>query len=611
MSFRQYHQLSFSIIRTMDPDETEQMDLSFEGFCNFLDFSFEGFQPPWSSTASSSSLVLMTASILTTATLPQFPTAILEPNNNNINLSPEQFLEESLEDIPLPCFIEDEVDEIPEYIYLYNASSRGHHVVADSNGYEYTYKETNSKGEIWRCPKRDKHLHCNAVYHPGRKDKHGNPKDPRGRKKNKHKCAKKHKPEFVRKLRRDLKREGLLNLLDTAKSIVKLSIKNQLTDEERKLFTNLPSDDRLAAQVNYYRRQVRPQQIKHLQFEMNHSCIPEGFLQADINDGENRHVIFATSNQLKYMSNAVTWYVDGTFKIVKVPFIQLFSVHVFVKAGLCSTQVPVAFVMMSGRSAQDYDSVFKALHDLVPDAKVKRIVMDFEKATWASLYGLMSRNEFPEVTLRGCFFHFCQAVFRRIQNLGMKNQYVRDLGTKDICRRMMSLPLLPHECIPAAFQQLKQRCDDSGLENLQKFAEYMRKNWIEGWFGPATWGCFMELIRTNNHVEGYHRGLNSRVRGTHVNFYSLVQVLHEEALDARAKAIEVEQGQYTVSQALPQRKRNEDLGKLWEQLKLYLTNQPGGLSPQRFLANASKKTDPVYNWDGSRVDLDEEDEDDL
>ena len=214
----------------------------------------------------------------------------------------------------------------------------------------------------------------------------------------------------------------------------------------------------------------------------------------------------------------------------------------------------------------------------------------------------MSRNEFPEVTLRGCFFHFCQAVFRRIQNLGMKNQYVCDLGTKDICRRMMSLPLLPHECIPAAFQQLKQRCDDSGLENLQKFAEYMRKNWIEGWFSPATWGCFMETIRTNNHVEGYHRGLNSHVRGTHVNFYSLVQVLHEEALDARAKAIEVEQGQYTVCQALPQRKRNEDLGKLWEQLKLHLTNQPGGLSPQRFLANASKKTDPVYNWDGSRAD---------
>ena len=118
-------------------------------------------------------------------------------------------------------------------------------------------------------------------------------------------------------------------------------------------------------------------------------------------------------------------------------------------------------------------------------------------------------------------------------------------------------------------------------------------------------------IPDTNHVEGYHRGLNSRVRGTHVNFYSLVQVLHEEALDARAKAIEVEQGQYTVCQALPQRKRNEDLGKLWEQLKLHLMNQPGGLSPQRFLANASKKTDPVYNWDGSRADLDEEDEDDL
>lgn len=390
-------------------------------------------------------------------------------------------------------------------------------------------------------------------------------------------------------------------------SLVKKGMKGLISDEEQKLFINLPTKLRLAAQVNYYRRRVRPQQIRTLQFIMNHSCIPEGFLRTDINDGQARHVIFATAHQLQYLCNAVTWYVDGTFKIVKLPFTQMFSVHVFVKAGLCQIQIPVAFVMMSGRSSPDYVSVFKALLELVPQAKVQRIVLDFEKAVWSALYGMMERDEFPRVTIKGCFFHFTQAVFRRIQNLGMKTQYARDLGTKDICRRMMSLPLLPIECVPDIFRQLKKRCDDSGIESLQKFGEYMRKNWIDGWFSPATWVCFMELVRTNNHVEGYHRGLNSRVNGAHVNFYSLIQVLHEEAIHARYQAVDVEKGILTIPQALPEKKRNEELNQMWALLKEHLRKHGPGISPERFIANASKKTSPVRHWDESRMDLDGDD----
>jgi len=47
--------------------------------------------------------------------------------------------------------------------------------------------------------------------------------------------------------------------------------------------------------------------------------------------------------QLLLLSEAKTWYVDATFKVMKKPFTQLFSVHTFVKKDGKLKQVPLAF----------------------------------------------------------------------------------------------------------------------------------------------------------------------------------------------------------------------------------------------------------------------------
>ena len=72
---------------------------------------------------------------------------------------------------------------------------------------------------------------------------------------------------------------------------------------------------------------------------------------------------------------------DGTFKVVREPFRQLFSVHASVKRDGQLKQVPLAFVLITSRRRVDYVRVLQALLDALrqPPA-VQAVVSDFEAA---------------------------------------------------------------------------------------------------------------------------------------------------------------------------------------------------------------------------------------
>ncbi|KAL8560317.1 hypothetical protein ACOMHN_006048 [Nucella lapillus] len=196
------------------------------------------------------------------------------------------------------------------------------------------------------------------------------------------------------------------------------------------------STDYLGRIANYHRQQSRPCHPQDLGFELDMRHWPDQFEDpVDITVGNKRHVLFFSKQQLTLLSQAKRWYADGTFKVVRAPFTQLWSIHAFVRVEDQTKQLPLAFAVMSGKRRRDYLAVLWALKQELRRRdlswNLECVTMDFEAAAWAAF-----RAAFPEVDVRGCSFHWGQAVWHHMQELGMQHAYQNDPAFHSYCRQL-------------------------------------------------------------------------------------------------------------------------------------------------------------------------------
>ena len=100
---------------------------------------------------------------------------------------------------------------------------------------------------------------------------------------------------------------------------------------------SLPQPVAFPRSANRYRQRIRPKDPSTLDFVISYDHVPAGFVQRDVVGFDYRHIIFAT--------RAKVWYLDATFKVVKYPFSQLFSIHAFVKHGAACKQATIQFFL--------------------------------------------------------------------------------------------------------------------------------------------------------------------------------------------------------------------------------------------------------------------------
>ena len=223
---------------------------------------------------------------------------------------------------------------------------------------------------------------------------------------------------------------------------------------------------------------------------------------------------------------------------------------------------------MSGCMCCDYRYVFRLLKEKIGELCVEEVLMDFEKASWKA-----ALLEFPDVRRRGCTFHWTQAVWKKVQSLGLQPAYQTDPPTHSYIRKLLALPMLPAEHISAVFQ-------------LEELVVYIRDQWIKTrFFPPATWSAFFQTTRTNNDCEGWHGAFNRRAAKSNLPIYLLVQLLGEEAQMVTVEAQLVSEGKLSRYQRSTNRRIQGRLFTAWEE---YMRTEPKNLrEARRLLARCS------------------------
>ena len=92
----------------------------------------------------------------------------------------------------------------------------------------------------------------------------------------------------------------------------------------------------------------------------------------------------------------------------------------------------------------------------------------------------------------------------------------------------MALPFLPYKKIAPMLGTLEGQ---ASTPKLQEFTEYVKSTWVESeTWPPSSWSVYMQAVRTNNDVEGWHHGLHRRASGkSQLPLYMLINLLHREA----------------------------------------------------------------------------------
>lgn len=129
---------------------------------------------------------------------------------------------------------------------------------------------------------------------------------------------------------------------------------------------------------------------------------------------------------------------------------------------------------MTSKSADCYTAVFNYIKKNVFDLKPAIIMTDWEA-------GLRSANRtcFPTCILKGCWYHYCTALRKKVLRLGLYDELKSNANSRLIKKMMMSLPLLPPELFEEGYAHVKNFAHEHKLrEKFKCFFAYYDRYWI-------------------------------------------------------------------------------------------------------------------------------------
>lgn len=236
---------------------------------------------------------------------------------------------------------------------------------------------------------------------------------------------------------------------------------------------------------------------------------------------------------MKILRKCKTWQSDGIFDTVPLLFKQLYSIH----GRKDDIIMPLVYVLCTHKSKQTYKFILDSLIELKPDSKPSLLIVDFELAFINAF-----KETFPDAEIHGSFFHFCQCVWRHIQEFGLQKKYHDDAVFSLKIRKLLALAFVPVCDVLEHYDALIN--SEYYIQNediLELLLDYFEPTWIinkrrrrknSPTYSIELWNCYRAVLdkspRTNNSTEAWHRGFSDKLNVSHASMWKFFNAIQLE-----------------------------------------------------------------------------------
>ena len=357
-----------------------------------------------------------------------------------------------------------------------------------------------------------------------------------------------------------------MNTLETPQMIIQTVASINM---DASIAANLPSIENIKRNVRSIRQNMNGKSSNDMNDMTDKlSTLPDGtsillynsFMHFE-EKNKNQMLIFGTTESIDVLKNSPHWFADGTFDVCPRAFYQVYTIHA-IKNG---SVFPCLYILLSNKKQSMYQDLFSLVKEMCALPNPETITVDFEMAAINAFH-----ETFSETLVCGCFYHFTQSLYRKIQQLGLQKPYAQDKRLSQQFKMFGALAYIPVPDVPAVFNQLVDSMKDCKYEKMKDFIKYFRVTYIGSEsrkpnFPIELWNVRYqidnELPKTNNSVEGFNNKLTCAVGCTNPSLSTLIgsvkRVYQETTMKMLQNDMEMDAGKKLKSEQ--KRKRLADI----------------------------------------------------
>ena len=182
-----------------------------------------------------------------------------------------------------------------------------------------------------------------------------------------------------------------------------------------------------------------------------------------------------------------------------------------------------------------YTAVLEKVKELMAGFNPTIIMADFEPSLRNAL-----RETFPQCTIKGCWFHYTQAVIRKIRKLGLTAEMTTNVEFKSWINSVLVVPLLPSRRIGEGYELLMMK--DFGELNINTLTDYLTHRW-KNRVAVEELSVYWTMDRKHNPAEAYNRKLSRFLIGNAApNYFNFLRQVKESLKTSNLDFIRLRNG---------------------------------------------------------------------